>query len=105
MSLFKKHTSMTDVSADFRLVYGPCAAKKIARQFGIAVVTAKLWLSGRAPTSREKEIARVMLAECDRLETRIADTRRRWESLADEPTAEGSSMARGETDIDGPAAS
>jgi hypothetical protein len=63
---------MTDTAADLRLVYGPNAAKKIARRFGIAVVTAKLWLAGRAPSAREREIARALIAECDRLEGMIA---------------------------------
>jgi hypothetical protein len=65
-------------AADLRIIYGPNAAKKIARQFGIAVVTAKVWLSGRTPTARQGEIAEALLAECDRLETIIAETRKRW---------------------------
>jgi hypothetical protein len=65
-------------AADLRLIYGPNAAKKIARHFGIAVVTAKVWLSGRTPTARQGEIAEALLAECDRLETIIAETRKRW---------------------------
>jgi hypothetical protein len=65
-------------ATDLRVVYGPNAAKKIARRFGIAVVTAKVWLSGRTPTARQGEIATALLAECDRLETIIAETRQRW---------------------------
>lgn len=84
MSLSFRHRSMINAAADLRLVYGPNAAKKIARRFGIAVVTAKLWLSGCAPTAREQEIAGALLAECTRLEELIADTRRRWEGPAHE---------------------
>ena len=77
MSLSHWHIAMT-AAADLRVIYGPNAAKKIARRFGIAVVTAKVWLSGRTPTARQGEIAAALLAECDRLEALIAETRKRW---------------------------
>lgn len=92
MSLSRKHKSMSEAAADLRFVYGPNAAKKIARRFGVAVVTAKLWLAGRTPTAREREIARALLEECSRLEMVVADTKRRWERIAD---AENSPVARG----------
>jgi hypothetical protein len=77
VSLSEKHIPV-NAAADLRVVYGPNAAKKIARKFGIAVVTAKVWLSGRTPTARQGEIAAALLAECDRLEALIAETRKRW---------------------------
>jgi hypothetical protein len=52
VSLSEKHKSVSDAAIALRLVYGPNAAKKIARKFGIAVVTAKFWLSGRTPAVR-----------------------------------------------------
>lgn len=100
MSLSQKYMRMTNAAADFRLVYGPNAAKKIARRFGIAVVTAKLWLSGRAPSAREAEIARALLVECTRLEELIADTRRRWEGLSDESTEASGLVDRGKVGVD-----
>lgn len=101
MSLFQKDRSVT-AATDLRFVYGPNAAKKIARRFGVAVVTAKLWLAGRTPAAREQEIARTLLAECSRLETIIADTRRRWEGVVgDELVETGGALARREADCDG----
>ena len=73
---------MPSQADDLRAVFGPHAAKKISRKFGIAVVTAKLWLSGRTPAARETEIAAALLTECDRLEAQIAATRRRWGHIA-----------------------
>jgi hypothetical protein len=70
---------VTETAAALRLVYGPNAAKKIARQFGIAVVTAKLWLSGRTPAARHYEIARELIEEAIRAEHLIVETRRRLE--------------------------
>lgn len=93
-----RYRQMTNAAADFRLVYGPGAAKKIARRFGIAVVTAKLWLAGRAPSAREREIAAALLSECDRIEALIAETRQRWERLSNEPSEADSFMGRGKAD-------
>lgn len=94
--MFKKYMPVTSQAAALRLVYGPNAAKKIARKFGIAVVTAKVWLSGRTPVARQHEIARALLDECVRLEALAAETRQRWGSLvnADETTADGNVVGR-----------
>jgi hypothetical protein len=88
-------------AADLRLIYGQNAAKKIAREFGIAVVTAKVWLSGRTPTAREAEIGAALLAECDRLEALIAETRQRWSREAREDEEAGAT-ARQSLDHRGP---
>lgn len=79
MYLSRKHNPMTSAAADLRLVYGPNAAKKIARQFGVAVVTAKLWLAGRTPAARHEEIRQALLAQADELDALVADIRRRWQ--------------------------
>lgn len=73
---------MTSAAADLRLVYGPNAAKKIARRFGVAVVTAKLWLAGRTPVARHEQIRQALLAQADELDAMVADIRRRWEQEA-----------------------
>ena len=99
MSLSQKHKSMMAAAESLRLVYGPNAAKKIARSFNVAVVTAKLWLAGRAPTSREKEIAAALLAECLRLEAQIAEIRATWQGVGD--AEEGGAVARGKVHSDG----
>ena len=92
---------MNAAAADLRLVYGHGAAKKIARRFGIAVVTAKSWLAGHSPSAREQEIARALIADCLELERAIADTRRRWAEVAD---ATGGAVAGGTVDCGGAAA-
>jgi len=73
---------VTDAAASLRLVYGPNAAKKIARRFGIAVVTAKLWLAGRTPAARHEDIRRALLDECIRLEARLHEIRTEWAEVA-----------------------
>lgn len=102
MSVSEKDKSVTAEAAALRLIYGPNAAKKIARQFDIAVVTAKFWLAGRMPVARRREIAAALVTECDRLESMIAETRRRWAEVADDETS--SAVARVPADRDGSAA-
>lgn len=82
MSLSRKHKPMTSAAADLRLVYGPNAAKKISRRFGVAVVTAKLWLAGRTPAARHEEFRQALLAQADELDALVAGIRRRWEQEA-----------------------
>jgi ribosomal protein S18 acetylase RimI-like enzyme len=77
----KRDTSVT-AATDLRVIYGPNAAKKIARRFSVANVTAKIWLTGRLPQARRQEIARELIVECDRMEQRAAEIRRRWEAEA-----------------------
>ncbi|HEV2098604.1 MAG TPA: hypothetical protein VGR45_06715 [Stellaceae bacterium] len=67
---------MSDAAA-LRAVYGPHAAKKIATRFGVAVVTAKTWLSGGIPPARRRQMARELLAEMDRQDAERAEIRRR----------------------------
>lgn len=61
---------MSDASVILRDVYGPNAAKKIARKFGVAVITAKVWLAGRFPESRTQELAAAVREELNRLDAR-----------------------------------
>lgn len=70
MSLYRKHTRMSDAAAILRDVYGTNAAKKIARRFNVAVITAKVWLAGRFPEARTEELARAVGEELSRLEAR-----------------------------------
>jgi ribosomal protein S18 acetylase RimI-like enzyme len=96
----KRDTSVT-TATDLRLVYGPNAAKKIARRFSVANVTAKIWLTGRLPQARRQEIARELIAECDRMEQRAVEIRRRWEAEA--ATNEATSTVAGDAaDRSGP---
>lgn len=111
MSLFQKHKPMTTTAADLRFVYGSNAAKKIARDFGVAIVTAKLWLVGRTPAARHEEFRQALLGECDRLEARIGQIRKEWgisDGGAGSETGRRSpaesaaaAVARGPTDRDG----
>lgn len=113
MSLCKRCNPVTSAAADLRLVYGPNAAKKIARRFGVAVVTAKLWLAGRTPAARHEQIRQALLAQADDLDAMVADIRRRWKQEATDGTdsearrvgaAPGPrvAVARVEADRDGP---
>lgn len=58
--------------------------KRLARAVGVPLETARFWIYKGMPDARRREIATALLAECDRLELVIADTRRRWEGVADE---------------------
>lgn len=42
-----------------RVVYGPGAAKRIARSHGVSVATAKAWLAGRLVPARPDRLARI----------------------------------------------
>lgn len=66
---------MSAAAAILRDIYGPNAAKKIARQFGVAVITAKVWLAGRFPEHRTQELARAVEAELARIEARNTEIR------------------------------
>lgn len=81
----KKDKSVTE-AAILRDVYGPNASKKIARRFGVAVVTAKVWLAGRFPEARTLELAAAVREELDRIDARNAEIRR----LLDQPVGRGS---------------
>ncbi len=82
MPIWKEHRLLT-IAADFRTVYGACAAKKIARDFGIAVVTATLWLSGNIPASRRRQIAAGLIVELDRQAAQRAEIRGRLLEIAE----------------------
>jgi hypothetical protein len=69
---------MTNAAADLRETYGPNAAKKIARDFGVAVVTAKVWLGGRFPIARREELAKRIATKLDERDARSAEIRKRW---------------------------
>lgn len=87
MSLCKRDKPVTSAATDLRTVYGPNAAKKIGREWGVAVVTAKLWLAGRFPLVRRDELARRIVAELDRQDVTRAEIRRRWAGDASAETS------------------
>jgi len=62
---------------------------------GVPHETARHWAFRRLPDARRKEIALALIAECDRLQTLISQTRQRWAEVADEA---GGALARGEAD-------
>lgn len=68
---------MSDAAAILRDVYGPHAAKKIARRFGVALITAKVWLAGRFPEHRTQELAAAVREELDRIDARNQEIRQR----------------------------
>ncbi len=77
------HSKLLSIAADFRTVYGACAAKKIARDFGIAIATATLWLSGNIPASRRRQIAAGLIVELDRQAAQRAEIRGRLLEIAE----------------------
>lgn len=79
MPMCKRYKSVTASAAMLRDVYGPNAAKKIARRFGVAVITAKVWLAGRFPEHRTRELALAVRDELDRIDRRNAEIRRQLE--------------------------
>lgn len=97
MSLSQKYKSVTAAATDLRELYGPNAAKKIARDFGVAVVTAKVWLAGRFPLARREELAQRIAAKLDERDAKSAEIRRRW-SGGDHETH--SPMDRGRAVVD-----
>lgn len=72
--------------------------KRLARAVGVSVETARFWIYKGMPDSRRQEIAVALLAECDRLEQVVADTRRQWKGIADEADR---AAAGGAADRDG----
>jgi hypothetical protein len=70
--------------------------KRLAHKMGVPVDTARHWIFRSMPAARRREIAFALIAECDRLEVLIADTRRRWEGVANDETT--GAVARGEAD-------
>lgn len=69
--------------------------KRLARRMGVPTETARCWIYRRMPASRRGEIAQALLAECDRLEALIQDTRAKWAGVANEAAG---AMAGGEAD-------
>jgi hypothetical protein len=69
--------------------------KRLARLMGVPPETARHWAFRRLPDARRKEIALALIAECDRLQTLINETRQRWSEVADETSG---AVARGTPD-------
>ena len=69
--------------------------KRLARLMGVPHETARHWVFRRVPDARRKEIALALIAECDRLQTLISQTRQRWAEVADEA---GGAVSRGVAD-------
>lgn len=74
----KVEPPVSDVATDLRTI-SRHAPKLMARMLGIPVGTAHEWLYRRLPESRQEDVRAVLLAECNRVEALIAETRRRWE--------------------------
>ncbi len=98
MSLSQKHMPMVDAALDLKETYGHNAAKLIARDFGIAVVTAKVWLSGRVPLARREDLAMKITAKLDERDAKSAEIRRRWRGGTSE---KNSPMDGGRIVVDG----
>lgn len=75
-------------------------AKRLAHMLDVPTETARSWVYRSMPRARRKEIALALIAECDRLEAVIADTRRRWKEVAD--VEADRALDRGEADSAGP---
>lgn len=75
MAISERYKRVSDTAAILREVYGPNAAKKIARRFGVAIVTAKVWLAGRFPENRTQELASIVREELDRIDARNKEIR------------------------------
>ena len=78
MDISGKDSLVTSESEALRFVYEPNAAKKIARDWGVAIVTAKLWLSGRFPVARREELAARITARLEERDAKSAAIRRQW---------------------------
>lgn len=78
MAISEKDKSVTNEASVLRFIYGPNAAKKIARDWGVAVVTAKLWLSGKFPMARREELAAHIRERLDERDGLSAAIRRQW---------------------------
>lgn len=76
--MYERYKSVISEATALREVYGPNAAKKIARDFGVAVITAKLWLSGRFPMARREDLAAKIRTELNRRDALSAEIRRQW---------------------------
>lgn len=98
MSSKRKVESVTDAAADIRAVFPRHAPKLLARLLGVPVGTAHEWVYRRMPEARRKDVALALIAECDRLEAVIADTRRRWKEVADDADEAGGALARRQAD-------
>lgn len=59
-----------------RDVFGANAAKKIAKRFDVAIITAKVWLAGRFPQTRLNELAAAVKEELETIERRHEEIRK-----------------------------
>jgi len=70
-------------ASDFRIIYGPCAAKKIQSEFLVAMATAWAWLSGNIPESRQAQIAAGLILELRRQAAQRAEIETRLLEIVD----------------------
>lgn len=78
MEISKKDIPVTREADALRFAYEPNAAKKIAREWGVAIVTAKLWLSGRFPIARREELAARIVTRLEERDALSAAIMRQW---------------------------
>jgi len=88
MAIFEESKLLTAFVNDFRLgfraVYGEGSVdKRGAWDFGVALVTWKLWKTGRVPKSRRRQIAAALVMELDRQNDQRMDIRRRLLEIAE----------------------
>ncbi len=77
-----------------RDLLGPHAAKQIARRVGIAVITAKVWLSGKLPSARHLDVALLLDEQLDLLDRRNAEYRRAIREIVENAGTEEIASAR-----------
>ena len=80
----KCEPDMTAVTARFPPELCHHWVKRLANLMGVPPETARHWAFRRLPDARRKEIALALIAECDRLQTLVIETRQRWAEVADE---------------------
>jgi hypothetical protein len=91
MSLSERYKSVTAAAAILRDVFGPHAAKKIARQFDVSIPAAKVWLAGRFPEHRTQQLIDAVRAEITRTNERNLEILRQLERSGGNRAAAGTS--------------
>lgn len=89
MPIFKEDALLTVVVNNifrraFRELYGEGGVdKRIAWDFSVAVVTAKLWKTGKVPRSRIRQTAAALVLEFDRQDAQRIEIRRKMLDIAE----------------------
>ena len=97
MPIYRKYWLMSETAtlvSGLRDLHGAHAAKQIARRVGIAVITAKVWLSGKLPISRHLDVALLLDEQLDLLDRRNAEYRRAIREIVENAGTEEIESAR-----------